>query len=378
MNPLHPTLLLAVSLMLCGAVSAETWAYIGTYTRGDSNGIYRTTLDLETGELSAPELAAQVKNPSFVAIHASGQYLYSVSEIADHEGKRTGAVSAFAIQDDGSLKLLNQQPSGGGGPCHVAVDAEGQTLLVANYGGGSCASFPIAENGSLGEAGSVMQHAGSSVDERRQKGPHAHSINVDPFNKRAFAADLGLDQILIYKLDAKAGKMTPNDPPFLATPPGGGPRHFSFHPSGKFAYSNLEMSLEVAAMTYDEASGKLTLLETQSTVEKGTPRKGNSTAETLVHPSGKWVYVSNRGPNSIAVFAIDQATGKLTFVERESTQGEIPRGFGIDPSGKFIVVGNQSTHNVVSLRINQETGALEPTGSEIKVGTPVNVRFLVR
>lgn len=367
-------------LLLClnSTVHSQTWAYIGTYTRGESEGIYRSTLNMGTGMLSEPVLAAETKDPSFVVLHPSGDYLYSVSEIAAVDGKKTGAVSAFAINADGSLTLLNQQPSGGGHPCHVALDSEGKCLLVANYTGGNCSSYPIRDDGTLGTAGSTMQHEGSSVDPRRQKGPHAHSINVDPADRRAFCADLGLDKILIYDLDPKLGTMKPAKQPYLKTPPGGGPRHLSFHPNGKFAFSNLEMTLKVAAISYDVETGAMELLKTYPTVEEGTPQQGNSTAETLVHPNGKFLYVSNRGPNSIAVFAINESTGELTPVERESTGGEIPRGFGIDPTGQFLVVGNQRSHNVIVLKIDKKTGALEPTGSEIKVDSPVNVRFLVR
>ncbi len=372
MNPKRFFFYLALALSLTSPGFAETWAYIGTYTKGASEGIYRSSLDLETGMLSAPVLAAKITSPSFVAIHPSGHYLYAVSEAG-----KEGSVSSFLIEEDGSLTLINQQPSGGTSPCHLSVDSDGRCLLVANYGG-SCASFPLLADGSIGEAGSVIQHEGSSVDPKRQAGPHAHSINVDAANQRAFAADLGLDKILIYELDRDKGTLSVNDPAFLKTPPGSGPRHFSFHPGGKFAYANLEMSLEVATMSYDSETGALSLLETLSTVEEGTPSAGNSTAETLVHPSGKFVYVSNRGPNSIAAFAIDSETGKLTLIEREPTLGKTPRGFGIDPSGQFIVVGNQNSDNVIVLRIDPSTGKLEPTGSEITVGNPVNVRFLTR
>jgi 6-phosphogluconolactonase len=189
---------------------------------------------------------------------------------------------------------------------------------------------------------------------------------------------LGLDKVLIYKLDTAAGTIAPNDPPFLKLPDATGPRHFSFHPSGKWAYTNLEMSLQVAALSHDPETGALEVLEIESTVPDGTERKGNSTAERLVHPTGKWVYVSNRGHNTIAAFAIDQETGKLDFIERESTQGEIPRNFGIDPSGKFLIAGNQRSNNVVVLKINQDTGSLDPTGHEIKVPAAVCIRFLKR
>jgi len=252
--------------------------------------------------------------------------------------------------------------------------------LVANYSGGSTSSYQIAADGKLVSpaAGGFIQHEGQGAQLPRQASPHAHSVNVDPFGKRAFVADLGLDKVLIYKLDATAGMIAPNDPPFVKLPDATGPRHFSFHPSGKWAYTNLEMSLQVAALSHDAETGALEVLEIESTVPEGTERKGNSTAECLVHPTGRWVYVSNRGHNSIAAFAIDQETGKLDFIERESTQGEIPRNFGIDPSGKFLIAGNQRSNNVVVLKINQDTGSLDPTGHEIKVPAAVCVRFLKR
>lgn len=361
-----------LALISAAPARAETDVYFGTYTGAESKGIYHSTLNLDTGALTEPTLAAEIASPSFVAIHPNGKFLYAVSESGE------GAVSAFAIGADAGLTLLNQQGTGGGGPCHLSLDPAGKALLVANYGGGSVSSYPIAEDGKIGKAGAFIQHEGSSTDPRRQAGPHAHSVNVDPAGKRAFVADLGLDKILVYELDAAAGKITPNTYEFFKFPGGQGPRHLSFHPSGRFVYSNLEMTLEVAAFAHDPETGELEYLGKESTVEEGTPAKGNSTAECLVHPSGKWVYVSNRGPNSIAAFRIDQNTGELAFIEREPTQGEIPRGFGIDPSGKFLVAANQKTGNVAVLRINQDTGELEPTGHGVKVGSPVNVRFLVR
>ncbi|MGC6467169.1 MAG: lactonase family protein, partial [Akkermansiaceae bacterium] len=265
-------------------------------------------------------------------------------------------------------------------PCHISTDPDGKSVLVANYMGGSTSSYQIAADGKLvsPSAGGFIQHTGQGAQLPRQAAPHAHAVNVDPSGKRAFVADLGLDKVLIYKLDAAAGTITPNDPPFLKLPGATGPRHFSFHPSGKWAYTNLEMSLQIAALSHDAETGALEVLEIESTVPEGTERKGNSTAECMVHPSGKWVYVSNRGHNTIAAFAIDQKTGKLDFIERESTQGEIPRNFGIDPSGKFLIAGNQRSSNVVVLKINQDTGALDPTGHEIKVPSAVCVRFLKR
>ena len=367
-------------LVLTFPVAAETLVYFGTYTGGGSKGIYRSILDETTGELSDLVLAAELENPSFLVVSPDQNYLFAVSENGKFKGKEGGGVSSFAIGEDGGLTLISQVNSGGGAPCHISTDPQGKCLLVANYMGGSISSYQIAADGKLvaPAAGGFIQHEGQGAQLPRQASPHAHSVNVDPSGKRAFVADLGLDKVLIYKLDAAAGTITPNDPAFLKLPDATGPRHFSFHPSGKWAYTNLEMSLEVAALSHDVKTGALEVLEIESTVPDGTERKGNSTAECLVHPTGKWVYVSNRGHNSIAVFAIDQKTGKLDFIEHESTQGEIPRNFGIDPSGKFLIAGNQRSDNVTVLKINQETGSLDPTGHEIKVPAAVCVRFLKR
>jgi 6-phosphogluconolactonase len=367
-------------LVLTVPVAAKTLVYFGTYTGSGSKGIYRSILDEKTGELSDLVLAAELENPSFLVVSPDQKYLFAVSENGKFKGKEGGGVSSFAIGKDGGLTVISQVNSGGGAPCHISTDSQGKCLLVANYMGGSISSYQIAADGKLvaPAAGGFIQHEGQGAQLPRQASPHAHSVNVDPSGKRAFVADLGLDKVLIYKLDAAAGTITPNDPAFLKLPDATGPRHFSFHPSGKWAYTNLEMSLEVAALSHDVKTGALEVLEIESTVPDGTERKGNSTAECLVHPTGKWVYVSNRGHNSIAVFAIDQKTGKLDFIEHESTQGEIPRNFGIDPSGKFLIAGNQRSDNVTVLKINQETGSLDPTGHEIKVPAAVCVRFLKR
>ncbi len=369
-----------LALTVPAVVAAETLVYLGTYTRGESKGIYRSTLDEATGELSNPVIAAELENPSFLVVSPDQKYLFAVSENGKFKGKEGGGVSSFAIGKNGGLTLINQVNSGGGAPCHISTDPEGKSVLVANYMGGSTSSYQIAANGKLVSpaAGGFIQHEGQGAQLPRQASPHAHSVNVDPSGKRAFVADLGLDKVLIYKLDAAAGTIASNDQPFLKLPDATGPRHFSFHPSGKWAYTNLEMSLQIAALSHDAKSGALKVLEIESTVPDGTERKGNSTAECLVHPTGKWVYVSNRGHNSIAAFAIDQETGKLDFLERESTQGEIPRSFGIDPSGKFLIAGNQRSDNVTVLKINQDTGSLEPTGHEIKVPAAVCIRFLKR
>ena len=349
--------------------------YFGTYTGKESQGIYASELDLKTGVLSEPQLAAQTVNPAFLAVHPSKKYLYAVGEVSEFEGKKTGAVSAFAIDEKtGMLTLLNKQSSMGTGPCHLVVDATGKAVLVANYGGGSAASLPIASDGTLGLAASTMQHTGSSVNKGRQSAPHAHSINLDKANRFAFCADLGLDQILIYKFDAAKATLTPNDPPYGVVAPGSGPRHFAFHPSGKFAYVCNELTSGITAFNYNATAGALEEIHTLSTLPE--PVKGNSTAEVQVHPSGKFVYVSNRGHDSLAIFTIDQTTGKLTAAGHQKTGGKTPRNFGIDPTGQFILAAGQSTHDVHVFRVDQATGQLTATGQSVKVGSPVCVKFV--
>lgn len=367
-------------LIFCATVCpAETLVYFGTYTRGGSTseGIYVSTIDENTGALSKPVLAAEADNPSFVAIHPNGKTLYAVSEIPYVDDDSVGIV-AYSIADDGTLSKLNQQTTRGGAACHVAVHPSGRCLGVANYSGGSCASFPIRADGSLGEIASFHQHVGSSVNQQRQQEAHAHSINYSSDGKQAFVADLGMDQIVIYDVDSESGKMTPSQQGMLKLPAGGGPRHFCFDSTGTFALSNLELTSQVALLKYNQATQQLSAGKVISTLPGGDAVPGNSTAECLVHANGQTAYVSNRGHNSIAVIQVNADGGELTLVENESTQGEVPRGFGIAPSGNFLVVANQVSGNIISLKIDPRSGTLSPTGSEIQVGTPVNVRFLQR
>jgi 6-phosphogluconolactonase len=350
--------------------------YIGTYTRqGGSKGIYRLQLDTSSGELTPVGEPAETQNPSFLAIHPNGKLLFAVNELSKFEGKNSGAVTSFTIDPKtGALTRVNQQPSLGGAPCYIVVDKAGRHVLLANYSGGSVAVLPFNKKGKLSPASSFVQHEGSSVLPR-QKGPHAHSINLDAAGKFAFAADLGLDKILVYKYDENKGTLTPNDPAFVKVAPGSGPRHFDFHGSGRFAYVINEIASTVTAFAYDAEQGVLTPLQTIGTLPKGF-KGGNSTAHVQVHPSGKFVYGSNRGHDSIAIFSVDPKSGKLTAVGHQSTGGKTPRNFGIDPSGKFLLAANQSTNNVVVFRIDPETGKLEPTGHEIEVPAPVCVKFL--
>jgi 6-phosphogluconolactonase len=357
--------------------AGKMWVFIGTYSGAKSKGIYRFEFDTTTGALTGPELAAETKNPSFLAIHPSRKFLYAVGELDNVSGKKGGGVSAFALDTKtGELKPLNQESSVGAGPCHIVVDRTGKNALVANYGGGSVAVLPIGSDGKLGEASAFVQHKGKGADPARQSGPHGHSINVDAGNRFAVAADLGLDQLLVYKFDADKGTLTPHDPPFLATAPAAGPRHFAFHPNGKWAYVINEMNMTLDAMAYDADKGTLKKLQTVPTLPKGAEGKNFSTAEVVVHPSGKFVYGSNRGHHSIVGYAIDEKTGELTLIGHQGEGIKTPRNFNIDPTGQFMIVANQDGNSIVLFRIDPRTGELKPTGTTAEVGSPVCVKFV--
>ena len=355
----------------------EFFVYIGTYTGAKSKGIYVSRFDSANGKLGAPELAVETVSPSFLALHPGGRFLYAANEVGDFSGKKSGAVSAFAIDSrTGKLTRLNQQPSGGDGPCHLAVDNTGKSVLVANYGRGSVEALPIKPDGSLDAPTIFIQHLGSSADPRRQEGPHAHFITTDAANRFALACDLGLDKVLVYKFDAANSSLVANDPPSAAVAPGSGPRHLAFHPGGRYAYVINEMKCTMTAFSYDSGRGELKELQTVSTLPDGEAVKPNySTAEVEAHPNGKFLYGSNRGHNSIVVFAIEEKTGRITRVENASTRGRTPRSFGIDPAGKYLLAANQDTDSVVVFRIDPSTGGLTPTGQTIEVGAPVCVIF---
>lgn len=354
--------------------------YVGTGTSPKgSEGIYRFTFDPATGKVGEPSLAAKTRNPTFLALHPAGKFLYAVGEFNDFGKDKkkkggAGAINAFKIDDKGDLELLNQESSGGGGPCHIIVDKAGKNVLAANYGGGSACVLPIKDGGKVGEATGFVQHMGKSVNKSRQEGPHAHSINLDAANKFAFVADLGIDKVMIYRFDAENGKITLNDTPAINTPEGGGPRHFAFHPSGKYAYVCNELTSTVTAMTYDPEAGKLEEIQTITTLPKET--KGNSTAEVVVHPSGKFVYVSNRGHNSIAQFTVDEKTGKLTANGHQGEGIKVPRNFCLDPSGKWCLVASQDGDDVRVFKVDGTTGKLEATDEKVAVKRPMCVRFL--
>lgn len=352
--------------------------YVGTYTQegSQSKGIYAYSLDPSTGQATSLGLAAETTNPSFVALAPSGQYLYAVNEVGNYKGPNSGGVSAFSVdRATGKLTFINEVASRGADPCYIIVDKSGKYVLVANYTGGSVAVFPILEGGKLGEATGFVQHTGHGADPKRQEGPHAHSIDLSPDNRFAFVDDLGLDEVLVYKFDASKGTLTPNDPPFTKLDAGAGPRHFVLHPSGKFAYVVAEMQSTVTALSVDLKAGTLQRLQTLSTLPKDFKGE-NDDAEVHVHPNGKFLYTSNRGHDSIVVYAIDPAKGTLTVIDHVPTQGKIPRSFEIDPTGKFLFAENEKSNNIVIFRIDEKTGRLTATGQKLEVSEPVCVKFV--
>lgn len=368
-------LLLVAPLPRAAAQSAgqgEFLVYVGTYTAQESKGIYAYRFRPANGEVTPLGLVAETASPSWVTLHPNGRFLYAVNEGREWE-KGTSSVTSFAIDaKSGKLTSLNRVGAHGS-PCHAIVEKTGRCLMVANYGGGTVAAFPVKADGTLGEATAVVQHTGNSISPR-QKEPHPHEALLSPDHRFLFVPDLGLDKVVAYRVDAAGAKLTANDPPFATVTPGSGPRHMEFHPNGRFAFVNSEMGSFVTAFAYDSARGSLTSLQTIPTLPDGFSGE-STTAELEVHPSGRFLYVSNRGHDSIAVFSVNP-DGKLAFVEHVSTQGKTPRNFAIDPTGAYLFAANQNTDNIVLFRIDQKTGRLTPTGAVLKVDAPVSLAFL--
>ncbi len=354
---------------------AGAFVYFGTYTSGRSLGIYVSRFDPKSGALTAPELAAETKNPSFLALHPNGKVLYAAGEVGQFEGKPSGVITAFRRDpQSGRLSLLNQQSSGGTGPCHLSVDSRGRGLFVANYGNGSVASLQLQPDGTLGALQTPIQHHGSSINKSRQSGPHAHFILPDPRERFVLACDLGLDQVLCYQLDARKALLTPNAPPFATLQPGAGPRHFAFHPNGKFLFVINELDSTITSFKYDARRGSLAPLGSVSALPADFSGK-STCAEVAMHPSGKFVYGSNRGHDSIAIFAVDAKTGRLTSAGFQPSGGKTPRHFTLDPSGQWLLAANQDSNNVCVFRVDDTFGRLAPTGTAIEVGAPVCALF---
>ncbi len=382
------TVLAFLLLTMCAAAAPAPkkqsyFVYVGTYTEepgSKSKGIYAYRFDPDTAELTSIGLAAETTNPSFLAVHPNHRFLYAVNETANYKGQKSGAVSAFAIdRATGKLTLLNEVASKGADPCYITVDKTGKYVLVANYTSGSVAVFPVLEDGRLGEATAFLQHSGRGADPERQEGPHAHSIDLSPDNRFAIVDDLGLDETLVYRFDQSKGTLSLNDPQIYTTlakaDPGAGPRHFAFHPNGKFAYVLNEMQSSVYAFTYDGSAGVLHRLQTISSIPKDFSGHKEA-AEIEVDASGKFLYASNRGHDSIAVFAIDPDRGTLTLVEYAPTKGQTPRSFAIAPGGALLFAENEKSNNIVIFSIDPKTGRLTPTGKVLEVAEPVCVKFV--
>lgn len=366
-------LILAALAVTATLQAAELKVYLGTYTNKGSKGIYLARLDTATGKLSAPELAAEIANPTFLAITPSMKYLYAANEVGSYKGERTGSVSAFSIDSaTGKLTPINTVSSKGGGPCHVSTDGKGRFCFVANYGGGTVASYLIGVNGALSEAVTSIQHVGKGADPKRQERPHAHSINVSPDGRFAVAADLGADELIVYAIDQKTGAISRHSS--VKTAPGAGPRHVDFHPKGKFAYAINELNSTVTAYTWDKQAGTLAEIKTVSSLPAGVTVTSYP-AEVRVHPSGRFLYGSNRGHDSIALFTLDSG-GVPTFVETFPSGGAWPRNFNIDPSGRWLLAANQNSGNVVVYSIDPKSGRLSDTGNKIELNGAVCIRFL--
>jgi 6-phosphogluconolactonase len=354
--------------------SAPATIYVGTYTTtGKSEGIYGYTMDPDSGALSRFGSFKSV-NPSFLAIDNSRRFLYAVNEISDFLGKPSGGVSAYAIDKRGQLRLLNEQATQGADPCYLSIDEKKRTLLVANYTGGNVSVLPLRSDGTLSVVSEVDQHEGSGPKEQ-QKGPHAHCIIFDRTQRHALAADLGIDKVIIYNFDRVTGKLTPGKQPFAELQPGAGPRHLAFHPSGKYLFVISELDSTMTTFAYNEQDGTLTHVDSVSTLPADFSGVSYC-ADVHVSQSGKFLYGSNRGHNSIVVFEIDPGTGKLKLVEHVSTEGNWPRNFTLDPSGKFLLVANQRSDNVVVFTIDAQTGRLKSTGHVEEIPSPVCLRFL--
>ncbi|WBO86228.1 lactonase family protein [Hymenobacter yonginensis] len=356
---------------LTGRSRPDYLVYVGTYAKAEADSIFLYRLNATTGALTRLRAEKGGPNPTYIALDTKRQHLYAANEVDEFQGAKSGFVSAFAIdRRTGGLMLLNQQLSGGGGPCYVSIAGSNQATLVANYGGGSVSLLPLAPDGKLQPSAATAQYRGSGPVKNRQGEPHAHCILPDPANRFAFAVDLGTDQVLGYQLAANGSQWTPLPAPAFTTQPGAGPRHLTFHPNGCWAFLINELACSITALTYDTTAGTFRELHTVPTLPAGFTAP-NTCADIHVHPNGRFVYATNRGHDSLAVFAIAPDSGRLTLVEHVSTQGKTPRNFAIDPSGAILLVANQNSNNIATYTINAQTGRLTPTGVVVEVPAPV-------
>ncbi|MFL6229262.1 MAG: lactonase family protein [Pyrinomonadaceae bacterium] len=375
----------ALGLTLAGRSTAvapradarELLVYVGTYTTGQSEGIYLYRLQLSTGELRRVGTTGGVVNPSYLALNRRRRYLYAVNEVTDFQGQPGGAVSAFAVdQRSGALRFINQQASRGGAPCYVTVSGAGRFVLVANYAGGNVAVLPVRGDGGLGAASDVKQDAGASgVNPQRQEAPHAHCIVLDAADRHAYACDLGADKIMIYRFDARRGVLMPSPSPSVALKPGAGPRHLTFHPQGHYAYVVNELDATVTVFAHDQTQGTLREVQTVATLPADF-KGGNTSADIHVAPGGRFLYCSNRGHDQIATFGIEGRTGRLSLVGHEPTRGRTPRNFAVDPTGAFLLVANQASDSITTFRLDPRTGQPNFTGHSVEVPSPVCLKLV--
>jgi 6-phosphogluconolactonase len=363
---------LLLTSMTNTSMAKTSLLYIATQNL-EKMGITVADFDSDTGALSAPRMVIETRDPAHFTMSPDGTHLYTCNS------GTPGGVSAFVVEDrkTGALKLLNYKESKGRGPSYVSVDKTGRYVLDANYGGGYVEVYSLAKDGSLDQQTALVQHEGSSVHPQRQTKPYAHWIRTDPTNKFGLVADLGTDRIVVYRFDAATGKLTPNDPPFTKVTGGMGPRHLVFHPNSRWLYATEEMANEVTAFNWDAKKGTLTQFQSVKTLAEGFTEPSTA-AEIAVRADGKFLYASNRGEDSIVVYAIDQKTGELTFKQRVPSRGKVPRYFTFDPTNKWLIVSNQEGANLSVFSVDAKTGELGPKGEPVSVVKPMGVVFAVQ
>jgi 6-phosphogluconolactonase len=350
--------------------------YVGTFSGDIEKGIYVYEFDRNQSTLSQIQTFGGMESPTYIEIHPNGKFLYSVNRNSVNEEKDWGSVSSYSIDSStGYLTHINDQPSFGNAPCHISIDSKGRILFIANYGSGSIASYPIQEDGSLAPASKVIQHTGSSIAGERQQGPHAHSTVVSPKDDYLYSADLGIDKVKTYRINYKNKSMEPVPASDGIANPGSGPRHITISANQKFLYLLEEMGHQVAVFGINQESGALNPIQAISTLPQDYTET-NFCADIHIDPSGKYLYASNRGHNSLAIYEIDKKTGKLSLLDLQPVQGNWPRNFLIDPKGDYLFVANRRTNNVVVFKRDQSTGKLTNTGVEVNVPEPVCVKIL--
>jgi 6-phosphogluconolactonase len=354
------------------AQDAVVWIGMSTPMHGEKEGIYRATLNLDTGAITQPGIAMETKMPEFLALHPDGKHLYAACQLSSGQS----GVAGFEISDDQQhLTLLNQMPTGRGQSCHVAVDRKGGCLFSAQYGGGSITAFPLSADGRILENASQIQHTGSGPNRVRQEGPHPHFVGTDPANKFLFVPDLGTDEIVIYKFDAMNGALKRHGAGHC--PPGSGPRHLAFHPNGHFVYIVNEMKITLTAFRYDSAAGTLKEIQTIESLRDKDRKIPSTAAELYIHPSGKFLYASTRNDDSITTFQIDPTSGLLTYVEREPIRGSHPRSFNLDPTGHWLLAAGRDSDTISVFRIDQNSGRLFYTNKIVRSPQPICVEIQV-